>query len=349
MTYRRTWAGLALAAVCAMAGPAGAGGPCDAPAPEAVFKDWLGDAPPAGSMEELRGKAVFLVFFGANSAPCVGQIGKARDVHERFGPKGVVVIGVAPDGRSEIAGFIARNSVTYACCNDPDAKIALAFGVGGVPASALVSPVGKIVWTGLPVELPEATLSAALTPVIHRFAYEFPPAFKTIGERVRKHEFGAAGQALDKLAPDADAAFAEKVRADIAGWAADFKALVDAEAAAGDVPFAIDALTKVAARFKGTPTADELTAPIAAWKADPKVAPELKAGKLLAQARELETKLNFRAAAAVYDKISASYRGTKCAERAKAARERIAEGGLIFLDPNCEVCRATRAPCGKHR
>lgn len=344
----RTFPSVLLAALLSAAGPAGADGAWDAPAPDAAFKDYVGAAP-AGSMEELRGKAVFLVFFGANSAPCVGQIGKARDVNERLGPKGVVVIGVCPDGRAEIAAFVARNSVTYACCNDPDAKIALAFGVGSVPASVLVNPAGKIVWMGLPVELPEATLTAALAPAIHRFAYEFPPAWKAIGERVQKHEFGAALQALDKLPPETDAAFAEKVRADIQGWAADFKALVDAEVAAGDVPFAIDALTRVAARFKGTPTADELTAPIAAWKADPKLAPELKAGKLLAQARDCEVKLNYRAAAALYEQVMKTCKATRGAVRAKAARERIAEGGLIFLDPACEACRAARAPCGKHR
>lgn len=318
------------------------------PLPDARLTGFVGDAP-ADTLKGLRGRAVVLFFFSTSSAECVGQVGRLNKWHEELGPKGLVVIGLSPDARGPVAEWKGRNSALFAVAPDADGKIAASIGIGPFPWGILITPVGRLAWEGIPTLMPEELVTKAIEEGIGRFAYEFPAAFKPIEARVRARDLGGAWTALGKLPATADAAFVEKLKADIAGWATDWRAKAEAEAEGGDYPYATELLTELAAQVKGTPEAEACTKLLDEWKADPKVKAEVKAGGQFAAALGMERKANFPAAFQAYQKIAKSHAGTKVGERATAAASRIEQNGLLKVRPGCPDCTAKRAPCDKHK
>lgn len=121
----------------------------EAPAYAAVTLD--GDSV---SLAGLRGTPVLLNVWATWCAPCRQEIPELQELHERYGPEGLKVIGVTVDARSageDVRTFMDQQGMTYDVWWDPDQLAVSRFRAMGVPLTVLIGPEGRITWQHLGV------------------------------------------------------------------------------------------------------------------------------------------------------------------------------------------------------
>jgi len=123
-------------------GPPVAGGP--APPLEAV--SLAGDTV---SLKDLRGSPVLLNLWATWCTPCRKETPYLQELHERFGERGLQVVGVSVDSRSarrDVDDFVEEFGVTYRILHDPEMRSMDMFSVLGLPATYLIDRGGRIRW-----------------------------------------------------------------------------------------------------------------------------------------------------------------------------------------------------------
>ena len=60
-----------------------------------------------------RDRWSLVVFFRPHLEPCHRDAPKVMEVFDRFGPKGLTVVGVTPDGREAAREFIQRHGIRF--------------------------------------------------------------------------------------------------------------------------------------------------------------------------------------------------------------------------------------------
>lgn len=253
--------------------------------------------------------------------------------------------------KSTIEPWIDSKGAEYPIFIDDGGATARAYGVRGIPHCALIGPDGKIAYKGHPGSLKTELVEKVLANCVLRFEYEFPAAFKSVQGKIAKKDFAGAYKALDGVQTEDEASttFAKKVRDDLDGYAKDVLARANADTADGDYLSAEATLKELAKQYKGTPAGTEVDDQLKAWKKDPLVKKELKAGKLMLKAKKLEKAFNFRGALGLYVGVTKKFKGTKNAEKAQKSVDKIQGGNLWKIDPKCRKCKAARAPCDKHK
>ena len=136
------------------------------PAPTTSFQTTEGKTvSPATS-----GKVTLLNFWGTWCAPCRQEVPELQKLHERFGPQGLEVIGIAlseKDGASGLRAWCKENRLTYTQVLGED-LVAEAYGdIHEVPISVLLDRRGRIRyrWRG------ERDM-ASFTPIVERLLQE---------------------------------------------------------------------------------------------------------------------------------------------------------------------------------
>jgi thiol-disulfide isomerase/thioredoxin len=114
-------------------------------APALAAKKWFNvQTPPA--IEELRGKVVLLDFWATWCSPCVEKMPQVEALHQKFGKRGLVVIGVHSAGRSDKAGpFVKDKGITFPVLID-SGETARRYAVEAAPVYFLIDKSGKLVW-----------------------------------------------------------------------------------------------------------------------------------------------------------------------------------------------------------
>jgi peroxiredoxin len=100
-------------------------GVIDAPAPAFQVTQWFNSKPLA--VEDLRGKVVFVRWFMGPSCPfCSGTAPTLRALHERYGEKGLAVIGMyhhkeeTPLDPEQVAGWVKHYGYKFPVAIDKD-------------------------------------------------------------------------------------------------------------------------------------------------------------------------------------------------------------------------------------
>lgn len=99
------------------------------------------------ALEDLRGKAVFLNFWASWCPPCRAEARDLEAAWQKLKDKEVVFIGVALQDTDQASlEFLKEFDVTYPNGRDPSGKIAIDYGVWGIPESFFIDPQGQITY-----------------------------------------------------------------------------------------------------------------------------------------------------------------------------------------------------------
>ena len=117
------------------------------------------------SLEELRGKVVFLNFWASWRPPCRAEARTLEATWRKYQDRDVVFLGVNIQDTEEAArGFLQEFGITYPNGRDGAGKIAIDYGVWGLPETFIIDRDGRITykhigalgWTTITTKLDEA-------------------------------------------------------------------------------------------------------------------------------------------------------------------------------------------------
>ncbi|HYD53122.1 MAG TPA: TlpA disulfide reductase family protein [Gemmatimonadaceae bacterium] len=134
-----------------------------APAPPFAAVTLDGDS---ASLAALRGRPVLLNVWATWCHPCRDEIPVLQALHERYGARGLALVGVSVDAEGEassIREFAREFRMTYPIWLDPAERVSTTFLTVGVPTTFLIGKDGTLRWrrTG-PVHATDSTLLRAI-------------------------------------------------------------------------------------------------------------------------------------------------------------------------------------------
>jgi cytochrome c biogenesis protein CcmG/thiol:disulfide interchange protein DsbE len=134
--------------------------------PAAAFALTAFDGKPV-SLAALRGKVVVLNFWASWCNPaCYDEAPVLQRTWQTYADRGVVVVGVDMQDTAEAAqAFIRRFGLTFVNAPDPQGKVAVEYGVYGVPETFFVARDGTIRAKHVGA-LTDAVIRAKLEPLL---------------------------------------------------------------------------------------------------------------------------------------------------------------------------------------
>ena len=98
-------------------------------------------------LSDFRGKVVFLNFWASWCPPCRAEARLLEQAWRRYKDHGVVFLGVDIQDKEEAArGFIQEFGITYINGRDPQNRIAIDYGVYGIPETFFIDKDGRITY-----------------------------------------------------------------------------------------------------------------------------------------------------------------------------------------------------------
>ena len=122
------------------------------------------------NLNDLQGKAVLLNFWASWCVPCRAEARALEAAWQKYKDRDVVFLGVNIQDKEEDArAFMKEFGITYLNGHDESGKIAIDYGVWGIPETFFIDPPGRITYKHageLRAPIIEAKLDEALTGVV---------------------------------------------------------------------------------------------------------------------------------------------------------------------------------------
>ncbi len=97
------------------------------------------------TLKDLRGKVVLVNFWATWCPPCRKEMPDLETLYQRFGPQGLVILGISDEDAATVSPFIAEHKVSYPILLDPGRKVNDLFQIEGIPKTFIYDREGKIV------------------------------------------------------------------------------------------------------------------------------------------------------------------------------------------------------------
>jgi peroxiredoxin len=97
------------------------------------------------TLKDLKGKVVLLNFWATWCPPCRKEMPDLETLYRRFGPQGLVILGIDDEEAEKVKPFITQQGVTYTVLLDPGRKVNTLFGIEGIPKTFVYDRNGRIV------------------------------------------------------------------------------------------------------------------------------------------------------------------------------------------------------------
>jgi len=103
------------------------------------------------ALADFKGKPLVLNFWATWCPPCRKEIPELVEIHNRFGARGVVLVGVAVEEPTRVPEFVKANDINYHVVVGNDQGIRLLQTLGnksaGLPYTVVLDRAGRIVFT----------------------------------------------------------------------------------------------------------------------------------------------------------------------------------------------------------
>ncbi len=121
------------------------------PAPPLQVKKWVLNPPLAPNA--TKGKILVVDFWATWCQPCRQTIPHLNKLFKKFGPQGVVFVGMTEEDEATVAKFAKGVGIDYNVGLDDGGKTNDAYmkGVSGVPHTFVVDAEGRVAWHGHPL------------------------------------------------------------------------------------------------------------------------------------------------------------------------------------------------------
>lgn len=104
--------------------------------------------------ENLKGKLVLLDFWATWCGPCVREAPHMVALNQKYGPKGLQIIGISLDRDAAALAKGAKDlKLAWPHHLDVGSRVSGQFGVNGIPHVFLISPKGEVLWHGHPAQM----------------------------------------------------------------------------------------------------------------------------------------------------------------------------------------------------
>jgi cytochrome c biogenesis protein CcmG/thiol:disulfide interchange protein DsbE len=101
---------------------------------------------PAVTLSKLKGQVVVINFWASWCAECHDEQPALDQTWQRYRDSGVVVLGVDFEDTADGArDYVHDSGLSYPVVEDKDSRIALAYGIRGIPETFVVDRTGRIV------------------------------------------------------------------------------------------------------------------------------------------------------------------------------------------------------------
>jgi peroxiredoxin len=121
-------------------------------------------------LEDFRGKVVFLNFWASWCVPCRAEAKDLESAWKKYKDRGVVFVGVnIQDKEDDARRFIEEFGITYMNGRDATGRIAIDYGVWGIPETFFIDRHGRITYKhvgALGVPIITAKLDQALLGIV---------------------------------------------------------------------------------------------------------------------------------------------------------------------------------------
>jgi peroxiredoxin len=97
------------------------------------------------TLQDLRGKVVLLNFWATWCPPCRKEMPDLDALNRRFGPQGLVILGISDEDAATVQPFIAKQGTKYPILLDPGRKVNKLFQIEGIPKTFIFDRESKIV------------------------------------------------------------------------------------------------------------------------------------------------------------------------------------------------------------
>ena len=103
------------------------------------------------SLQDYRGKVVFLHFWATWCKPCIEEFPTIERIHKEYKDKGLVILAISIDkgGREPVKSFVDKTGVSFPILLATDGNIKGAYWTWGTPTSFLIDRNGKIIGRAL--------------------------------------------------------------------------------------------------------------------------------------------------------------------------------------------------------
>lgn len=136
-------------------------------APDPGIDAWL-NAPAEASWTDTAGQAVVLDFWATWCAPCVAAIPHLNALADAFAGRPVVFVSLSDEPAATVAPFLARRPIRGLVGLDADSSGARAYGVSGIPQTALIGRDGRLAAIVHPADITAATIDSLLAGQVLR-------------------------------------------------------------------------------------------------------------------------------------------------------------------------------------
>lgn len=103
-------------------------------------------------------------FWSTTCEPCKTSIPKLNALHQKYAPKGLVMIGVSEESRETVIPFLEKVPMQYASAVEGTASLHKALRIRALPYAIFVNRSGTIVWRGQPSEITGELIESLLAP-----------------------------------------------------------------------------------------------------------------------------------------------------------------------------------------